>query len=234
MESNQTKHFGLFRLGGIMGICAGLFILIFAITSEINGILFVNDALTGGSIDTWINNVLANPVLAKFIMILPILGFSSMLVLGYVLNQLIADTSWQKSLSLIGYIIGVPVVVFAFVSHLSLMNQLIQLPVPASEISPEVETYTVFAFHRWMMINNYIGPFFIIILGHSFMAWSAYKSKILPKWMAYWALFNGSILLLSFLYPILPVLEILGLGGPLSMIWLVVCGAILLRKSKPK
>lgn len=232
MESNQIKNSGLFRLGGISGICSGLFILTFAIISESKGILFITDALSEGAIAAWIQNVISNPVLAKFIMILPILGFSSMLVLGYVSYQLIADNSWQKNLSLIGYIIGVPVVVSACVAHLSLMNQLIQLSIQASEMSYQLEIYTAFAFHRWMVINDYIGPFFIIIIGHSLMAWPAHKSKILPKWMAYWALFNGSILLLSFLNPIFPILLIFGLGGPLSMLWLIVFGVILLRKTK--
>ena len=157
-----------------------------------------------------------------------------MLLLGYVLYQLTDDYSWQKNLSLVGYLIGVPVVVSAFVAHLSLINQIIQLSDQVPEMSIQIQLYTAFAFHRWMVINTYIGPFFIIIIGHSLMAWSAYKSKILPKWMANWALFNGIILLLSFLYPIFPVLEIFGLGGPLSMLWLIVCGVILLRKSQHK
>ncbi|MBW2938420.1 DUF4386 family protein [Aureisphaera sp. CAU 1614] len=230
MKSNQPNHSGLLRLGGIAGICAGLCILTFAISSEIKGTLFVNEALSGGSINAWIQNVISNPDFVKYIMILPILGFSFMLVLGYVLYQLIGVSSWQKNLSLVGYIIGVPVVVSAFVAHVSLINQLIQQTTPSAEISTQIEVYTSFAFHRWMVINDYIGPFFIIIVGHSLMGWAAYKANVLPKWMAYWAVFNGSILLINFLHPIFPALAILGLGGPLSMLWLVVCGTILLRK----
>lgn len=231
MESNQIKNSGLYRLGGISGICSGLFILTFAIMSESKGILFITDALSIGAIAAWMQKVISNQVLAKFIMILPILGFSSMLVIGFVTFRLIAENSWQKLLSLIGYIIGVPVVVSACVAHLSLMNQFIQLSIQSSEMSYQLEVYTAFAFHRWMIINDYIGPFFIIIIGHSFMAWAALKAKLLPKWMAYWAWFNGSILLLSFLNPIFPILLICGIGGPLSMLWLIVFGVILLRKT---
>ncbi|MEZ5038614.1 MAG: DUF4386 family protein [Saprospiraceae bacterium] len=222
----------LFTLGGIAGIFAGLLILAFAIISESKGVLFVQEALSGGSIENWLKNIIANSSAAKFLIILPILGFSSMLVLGITLHQITPEISWQKNLSIAGYMIGVPVVVSAFVAHLSLINELIQLSAQSSELGSNLELYATFAFHRWMVINDFVGPFFIIIIGHTLIAWAAYKSTILPKWMMFWAVFNGSLLLLSFLYPIFPVLVFGGIGGPLSMLWLIVLGVILLRKTK--
>ena len=228
MINNKSN---LFTLGGIAGIFAGLFIITFAIISESKGILFVQETLSGGSIENWLKNIIANTSTAKFLIILPILGFSSMLVFGIALYQITPEMSWQKNLSIVGYIIGVPVVVSAFVAHLSLINELILLSAQPPELGPKIELYTTFAFHHWMVINDFIGPFFIIIIGHTFIAWAAYKSTILPKWMMFWALCNASLLLLSFLNPIFPVLGFAGFGAPLSMLWLIVLGVILLRRT---
>jgi hypothetical protein len=232
MDSVQNKNRGLLRLGGIAGICAGLCIITFALSSEIKGILFVPGALSGDSIEQWMQNVISNPTFVKFAFILPIIGFSSMLVVGMVLYQIVLENSWQKTLSMAGYVIGVPVVVYTFVVQLSLENQIVLHASQLSETGFFLESYTSYVFHRWMVVNDFIGTFFIIIIGHSFMSWSSYQAGILPKWMTYWALLNAGLLLLSFLYPLFPALRIASMAAPLSMIWLIVLGVVLLRKSR--
>ncbi|MCB0538065.1 MAG: DUF4386 family protein [Lewinellaceae bacterium] len=232
MKSNQITNSGIYRLGGIAGICAGLFILTFAIISESKGILFAPGALADGAIDNWLQNVRSHADASRFLLILPIMGFFAMLIVGMVMYQIIAENFWQKNLSLVGYVIGVPVVVGAFVAHLSLVNQLV-LPLTQSvELDTQVRFFTTVSIHRWEIVNSFIGPSFVIILGHTLMAWAAHKANMFPKWLTYWALFNGSLLLISFLYFVSPVLKIASIGAPLSMLWLITLGVTLLKMSR--
>ncbi|MBZ0326478.1 MAG: hypothetical protein K8F54_02650 [Altibacter sp.] len=227
MESVYPSRKGTIRMSGFAAIFAGLCILTFAITSELKGILFIHDALNGGSILSWMENVRASPELSRCIAILPILGFSSMLLVGISLNRLSTPSCWQKNISLAGYLIGVPVVVAAIVHHLSLMNHIILTSNSAAENT--LELYSALSVYQWEVINNFIGPFFVIIVGHSFMAFVLKHENLIPKWLYYWAILNGCLLFLCFFGVFLPFLKILSLAAPSSMIWLVVLGFVLLK-----
>ena len=232
MERNLSINASLLRLGGIAGIVPGLCVLSFALTSEINGLLFTPEVFEGASVNPWIQTLLEKPQLARSLPILPIIGFASMLIFGIVLYQLIGEKSWQKNLALVGYLIGVPVVVTAFVSQFSFINELITLATNNIEIGTQIQLLASFKMHDYMLINFAIGPFFIIIIGNSVIAWAALKAKVLPKWLCYWALFNGSLILLGMLSVMFPMLRFAQIGGPLTMLWFLTTGILLLKKSK--
>lgn len=231
MEKSSVTSPSLLRLGGIAGIIAGLCILTYFIVSQSLGFMFTPEVLTGGSIDPWIERINENSQLARLLSVLPIIGFSSILVIGSSLFLQINNSSWQKYLAIIGYLIGVPVVVVTFVSHLSLVNQLITLSSQGIEINDQIRMFTAFKMHHFMIINFAIGPIFIIILGNTFIAWSALKHNVLPNWLCYWAFFNGSLILIGIFSVFFPVLQFAQIGGPLTMLWFITTGFTLLKRS---
>jgi hypothetical protein len=85
--------------------------------------------------------------------------------------------------------------------------------------------------HEYNLINFAFGPFFIIIIGNTFMALAALKSKALPEWLCYWAFFNGSLLFLGMFSVLFPILRFAQIGGPITMLWFLTTGIILLKKS---
>lgn len=229
MAQNQSLNRGLVRLAGISALLAGACILVFAIVAESKGIFFIDGVYQGASIDPWLQNVLAHPGLSRIIMVLPIIGFSSMFVLMRALQKVIAQDSWQKTLALSGYSIGVPVVVLGFVMQLSLMNLMLvhgtRLDVmPTMKI---VATLQLLAFH---VINDFIGPLFVIVLGTAMLAWAALKANALPRWICLWLMTCCVMVSLSFLAPLIPAIAILGLFAPLHMVGLVLLGVNLLRR----
>lgn len=230
MQIEQSSSKSLMRLGGIAGLCVGLFILTFAGTSESQGILFVPEVMSGGSIEQWVNNIQNNPNLIRLLMSFPVIGFSSMLVVGLAIYQLIAEKSWQKNLSLAAYAIGIPTIVSAFVSHGSLINQLLLLPAQFPGMEKELLLHATIGMDHFMLINFAVGPFFVIMLATPLMAWAALRSNFLPKWLCYWAFFNGTLEVVGALSLIFPILGFAQASGPLTMLWFVTTGVILLKK----
>ena len=228
----ETKQQGVQRVAGIASICVGLFIISFAMISDSKGILFFPDIYWGKSIEPWGQGIIDNAQLARIIMILPIIGFSSILVAGVALFQLIKPSSWQKNLALTSYVIGVPMVVSMMISHLSLRNYLIVLFENGGIMSDQLELQISLQLHHWMIVNDIFGPFFVVGIGTSLMAWSALQARFLPKWLCYWGLFNGGMMCLSFLFVVIPAFQFASFAAPLHMLWFFVLGIVLLRRER--
>lgn len=223
----KVFNLGISRLAGICGICVGLFVLPFAVIDVMIGGLFAPEILYGGSISDWISRIIANPGLAQLGMTLPILGFSAMLIVGICLYQLIQENYWQKQLAIGGYVIGIPIAVSAFAIGSSLLAN-----IDHYSASPESRDVVVsFFMNYFMSVNTIIGPLFIIVIGNSFMAISALKSNTLPKWLCIWAIINGCLISIGFLSVLSPVFLFAEIGGPLTMLWFVTTGVILLKRS---
>lgn len=231
MSANQNiANKELLTLGGAASVCVGLFILSFAILSESKGIFFVPEVYSGGSFDHWIQNVKANPAFVKGIMLLPIFGFSSILIAGIALYQMIAENSWQKNLAIGAYAIGVPFIVSIMMSQHALLNQIRLLNMDGDQLSDTLRYQISLDLYRWMAVNDFAGPFFVVVIGTGCMAWAALRVGLLPKWLCYWAFFNAGLLVISFFSFVFPPLVSASFGAPLHMIWFIVTGITLLRR----
>ncbi len=220
------------RLAGICGILAGLFVVAFAGIADSHKILFMPEIYSGGSSLPWIHNVLSSPALSRIAMILPLLGFSCFLVVGLIFYPFICQYSWQKNLGLAGYLIGVPFTSVLWISQLSLMNFVLLYFGKSPEMDLQIQAIATYVFFFFQISNDVFGPLFIIVIGTGMMAWAALKAGALPKWMCYWPMICGVLMLISFLSFLNPVLGILGFAAPAHMIWFIVLGVYLLRRSK--
>jgi hypothetical protein len=232
MGEDSTFDTGLLRMAGIAGILAGSLILLFALTADGRGLLFYGPIVEGASVEPWMRKVQASPALSRCIMALPILGFSCMLVVIGVLRSYIREESWQKTLAVAGYGIGVPVAVVAFTLQLGLMNQVVLIHARRPQLSEPMELVAgvfLFVFH---IVNHFVGPFFIIVLGSSMMAWAALRSSVLPRWICGWLMTCGVMLFASFWHPLVPALEVLGFFAPLHMAGYIALGVILLGRGR--
>ncbi|MCB1025927.1 MAG: DUF4386 family protein, partial [Acidobacteria bacterium] len=220
----------LLAVGGIAGICVGIFVLSFAITADNIGIAFVPEVYTGESIDYWIANVLANPFLSRFLIALIMIGFGAMFISGFALFRLLGE-HWQKYVALAGYMIGIPSAIFVFMTRLTMTHQLIVLSSKQPELAKELKLHLILMLQNWHFTAEFVGPVFIVVIGTSFMAWAAKKEKFLPAWLCYWAFLCGILSILYFLKFDYPFLKIAGLGGgPLHMLWFFALGVVLLRR----
>ena len=234
LQSEISIDKGLLRMAGIAGILVGVFILTFAIVGESNKILFFDPVFEGGSVEPWIRNIQASPSLARFITVLPILGFSCMFVVSVVLYRYIPENSWQKNLSIVGYAIGVPVAVVTFASHLSLIDEVLLLYGGSEAMDGRLEAIASVRLYYFGVINHVIGPFFVVIIGTSMMAWAALKKGTLPKWICIWLMSCGALVSISFIGFWVPVLRVTGIAAPLHMLGFFMLGVILLRRSFSK
>lgn len=228
MES-LIKNPQLLSLGGISGILTGIFILTFAITSELNGVLFIPEIFMGDPIDNWILNLEANRDFASWHIILMVLGFASMLLTAFILYQIIPENNWQKNLSIISYTIGGAIFFPSTVSYQSLENYIISLIDKGGYTTNQIQEIAGIEVHTWMSVNGFFGPLFIIVLGTGLMSWALRKAGIIPKWFFIWAIIVSFCVFLSFFSGYLPALAILGSFAPLHMIWFSTMGILLLR-----
>jgi hypothetical protein len=161
------------------------------------------------------------------------IGFGSMYVGAFCLYNLIAAANWQKYLALAGYTVGIPAVIYNFLERISFQNQLILLSENNPNLLNDIELHARLTFQEWEFTGIYLGTFFIVMIGTTFMAWAALKSDLLPRWLCYWGMGCGIMALIFHGHHFIPVLGIAGLGaGPLHMLWYFVTGVVLLRKSK--
>lgn len=230
MNQNPSLNRNLLRLSGIAGILAGLFILTFAILADSNGIFSYNNVFEGASVEPWIQNVQASPSLSKFIMSLPVFGFSCILIVAIFMYKHLQDYSWQKNLFFAGYVIGVPLVVSVFIAQLSLMNEVLLLYGKTAEMNTQLQLFASLQLYYFHAVNHLFGPFFVIVLGTTMMAWAALKENVLPKWICYWLIACGAMIFISFFGFLVPVLSVAGIGAPLHILGFLMLGVILLHQ----
>lgn len=231
MSTTPPLSRSLLRMAGIAGILVGVFILTFAVVAGSHKIFFFDQIFEGGSVEPWIDSVMASPSLSRFIMVLPMLGFSCMFLVAIVLYQYIPENSWQKNLAIVGYAIGVPVVVGMFMVHLSLMNEILLLYGKSPATDGQLQIVTAVRLHFFSVTNHILGPFFVIVIGTSMMAWAAQKAGALPRWICIWLMTCGALLVVSFVGFWVPALRLASFGAPLHMVGFVMLGVTLLRRS---
>lgn len=227
-KNNELDKTGFYYLGGFAGIGVGVFILSFVIISDVFvGGLFSKEALLGEPIQPWIERVIAHPKLSLLGLALPMIGFSLMLVVGMAIYQIIPKKSWSLTFSLVGYIIGVPLAVGQFLSAWSLARLISVDPQNSAQFSQIAASEL-----NYFMIGNYIiSPFFIIIIGNGLLCYTVLKLKFFPKWLCIWGMIAAIFIFIAFFTPLLPILGIFSLGGPLTMIWFILVGITLLKKA---
>ena len=220
-------------MAGIASLLSGAFVLSFAILADSNGLLFDTGVYEGTSARNWMQAVVAAPNLSKVLMVLPALGFSCMLLLVHALRHCIQQESWQLTLAFAGYSIGVPVAVVAFTVQLTLMNEVLLIHAHSPESLSALESTAEVLQLLFHVINRFVGPFFVIVLGTAMMAWAALRASFLPRWVCRWLMTCGLMVFASLWSPLLPALGILGIFAPLHMLGLIVLGLVLLRSSRP-
>jgi hypothetical protein len=222
----------LLRLAGIAGILAGLFVISFAVIADSNNLFFFIDVYSGGSVEPWIQSVKSSPILSKFMMALPVIGFSCFLIVGVVLFQYIQENSWQKNLGIVGYSIGVPLTLTMWIIQLSLMNHVLLSHGHSPETDLQISSQVSLILYFFHIINEIFGPLFCIVLGSGMMAWAALKAKIFPKWFCYIGMSIALLMAISFLSVVNPAIRVLSTVAPLHMIWFIILGIYLLKSAK--
>ena len=232
METTKSKR-DLMILGGFAGICVGVFVLTFAFVGGYYEIDFVHGVSRGESIDYFLRNILDHPRISMFIIASIIIGFGSMYVGAFCLFNLIGAAYWQKYLAFAGYTLGISAAIYNFLERLAFQNQLIVLSKNNPEILNDIDLHARLSFQKWEFTGIYIGVVFVVLIGTTFMSWAALKDGLLPKWLCYWGIGCGIATVLFFGHYAIPILAIAGLGaGPLHMLWFLVMGIVLLRKSR--
>jgi hypothetical protein len=230
--SEPVSHDHLLRLAGFAGLGVGLFIVPFAISDGIIGGLFAMDVLRGAAGDAWLQRIGVYPNLARVAIALPIVGFALMLVVGLALHRLVSAAHWAGTLGLMGYLVGVPLAVATFVSATSLVWSVVgsNLAATPAQATPVI----TFELHRFTFVNMTAAPLFIIVVGHTSMALAACRAAVLPRWLCAWGLVNGALMLVGTVAVWWPAFEFMQIGGPLSMLWVMTVGAVMLMTSAAK
>jgi hypothetical protein len=229
MVTTESDTARIRRLGGVAGIGVGVFVVGFALSADSVGTAFAPQVYQGGSVQPWIDNVVASPEVAMASLASACIGFGAMLVAAMSLVVLIRSGSWQKYLALSGYLIGVPVAISTFHSRLSLQQQIIVLAKNQPDLLPQLELAARIELQRFHLAAEYLGPFFIVLAGTPFLAWAARREGLLPGWLLWWAVGCALLTVVDFFERGNPAFAIAGLGaGPLHMLWFLAMGIVLL------
>ncbi len=224
-EEKSVNQRDIMRLGGFAGIGVGLFVLSFAISGDSIGGLFAPEVLWGGSGNDWLQRVVANPGVARIAIALPVIGFSLMLVVALSLFRLIDHRNWAATLGLAGFLVGVPLAVMTFVSATALVFGITHgAAVGGDVLDAELR--------RYMLVNFAAGPFFMVVVGNSCMSLAAWRTGVLPSWLCCWGIINAIVMIFGILSVCWPAFGIGQLGGPLTMLWFVTTGVVLLVRSR--
>ncbi|MGB4843701.1 MAG: DUF4386 family protein [Ferruginibacter sp.] len=229
---SELRNLHLLRLAGITAIAGGLLIPIFAAISGSQGVFFVPEIYTNGSVEYWIQNLGAHKGLVKWSMILFIFGFSCIILTGFILFKVLPKNSWQKYLSVMAYAVGGIIILPMMAFHQSTINYINSIAAAGEFTTAQIQQLTGAEIYRWMLINQYFGPLFVVVLGTGLMAWAMLKTRLIPKWFCYIAFTISGLLLLSFFNDFIPDLSVLGNAAPLHMIWFVILGIFLLKFKK--
>jgi hypothetical protein len=155
------------------------------------------------------------------------IGFTLMLVFALSIYQLLPKKTWSMTLALAGYLVGTPLAVISFSSVFSLVRFIF---VNQDNVLQLNEIIGV-KLNQFMMTNYIFGPLFVIIIGNCFLSYTAYKLEFFPKWLCLWAMVSAGLLFIGFFAVIYPPLAIGSIGGPLTMLWFIMCGVTLLRRA---
>jgi hypothetical protein len=205
-----------------------VFILPFAASDGIIGGLFAHEVLRGASGEAWLERIAERPELARIAIMLPIVGFTMMLVVGATLFRLVAERHWAATLGLVGYLVGALLSISTFVAAASLVWTAV--PGGLNHSRPAVGVVTA-ELHRFMLVNFAVGPFFLIVVGNTCMSIAAWRVKVLPRWLCAWGLANAAIMALGIGSIWSPALEAAQIAGPLTMLWFMTTGIVLLKRA---
>lgn len=232
MPDKPTKKH-LHILGGISGICVGVFVLSFAFIATSHELAFVKDLGSPESVDRWLQNLYANYELFVLAIIFLILGFGSIFISAFSVFNILGENDWRKYLSISGYIIGIPFAISNFTSFLSKGIQLKTMREADLDLGSSIYAVVLFELRESNITATVTGPLFVVVLGTAFMAWAAKRAEFLPAWLCYWGMACGVMAVLYHFRVWLPFLSITGLGaGPLHMLWFFVAGIVLLVKAR--
>jgi hypothetical protein len=221
------------RLGGCAGIGVGAFILPFAASNDYIGGLFAREVLQGASGQAWLQRIAAHPELSLIAIVLPIIGFPLMLVVGLVLHRLVGGRHWASTLAMAGYLVGAPLAVMSFASAASLVSGVLDSGwANTPGLTEDALLPVTMELHRMMVVNLAVGPLFLILIANPAMALAAWRTQILPPWLCAWAIGNGVFMLIGVASVWWPALAFGQLAGPLTMLWFVTTGIVLLVKSR--
>jgi hypothetical protein len=151
-----------------------------------------------------------------------------MLVVGVTLFRLVAGRHWGATLAIVGYWIGVSLAVSSFVSATSLVWSAVSGDLTRQSGALAGVTAEL---HRFMLVNDAVGPFFIIVVGNTCMSIAAWRVGLLPRWLCAWGVFNGALMALGIGSIWWPVLGAAQIGGPLTMLWFMATGISLLKRA---
>jgi hypothetical protein len=223
---------GVLRLGGFAGIGVGLFILSFAFSDGVVGGLFAPEVLRGASAEAWLQRVAAHPDLARVAIALPMVGFALMLVVALVLYRLVGVGSALGTLGLAGFVVGVPVAVATFAAATSLAWLAVGMGIAASpELLAQWTPLATRELHRFMLVNWAVGPLFVVLTGEGCLALAAWRAAVLPRWLCGWGMANAALMGLGIASVRWPALAAAQLAGPLTMLWFVATGVVLLARA---
>ncbi len=228
MDNDQNN--GLLRLTGLAGILCGLFIPGVIIQIPVTG-WFPAEALNNSTIIEWLKMISLQKGLVLTGIGFSILAIISFFVFGISLSQVLPKNNWSKNLASSLNIAGASLALAAFVLAYGFTWALIDLQ-NASALSNSIELSTIASVSlRGFLWGDDIGTT-LIAISNLFFAVSAYKAELIPKWLYGWAIIAAILVCAALLRYFAPILEIGSIGYPMVILWFVLCGVILLKKSK--
>lgn len=224
MFTDQPISPGLLRMGGIAGILVILFLP--GVALQMNTGWFPETHLQDGAMTEWLTTVAAQRSLALLGVGFSILAILCFLPCSLILYRLLPQNHWLSTAGLASYILGSSLALTAFTFGFAFTLALTDL---AATGQAELSGLATLGMRGFLAADDLATT--LIGTGHLFMATLALHTGLLPRWLCWWGIASGLLVILVLLRFVLPVLAAAMIGYPLVILWFVLTGVVMLRKA---
>lgn len=227
MFTNDTSP-GLLRLGGIAGIITLIFIP--AIILQMSTGWFPELDLEAGTMDNWLHSITNSSAKTMWGIGLFVIAVLAFLPVGITLHSILPKNSWLRAAGLIAQLLGVTLALTAFLFGFGFTWAMIDLVNTATDEETNHLVAIATMGMRGFLVSDDLATC-LIGVGNSLFSIAALRSGVLPKWLCWWSIIGGILVIVVLLRYSVPSFSFAMIGYPLVVLWFALTGVVLLKKA---
>lgn len=229
MLTEKPINSSLLRLGGIAGIVAIIFLP--GVALQMSAGWFPELDLEGGTMNNWLSAVSTNSTMALLGVSFSIIAILSFLPLGLILHRMLPSDSWHNTAGFASYLLGTGLALATFTFGFGFTWAMIDSYNAAAGKASESLVHVATLGMRGFLVADDLATS-LMGLGQLLFSLAALRSGSLPKWLCWWGVVGGMLVILVLLRYTLSVFNFAQIGYPVITLWFALTGINLLQKAR--